>query len=225
MSHYRTDSEFYAYQGNVVDGVTGHLVEFSIPADELAPVVVLKIIYEEKYALGSHDMADVRSDNDIHNLQIAKREYTLVFNSFVSSNVKNNKKISDFLKNEWGVHIDSTVRVATEVCSTFPVGSKVDTNTPSHVKIEFKDSGHSSKADRGVCQSWVFVVELDKDGHEILPVSDDDYRYSCDSNTDKIDLKCKLVDGGKKMLVKLCYKNNVGKGEYGPKLTVTIPRD
>ena len=224
MTKKLTEAEFNKKQHAVIAGCAANLVEFNIPNEAYDPLLPLQEQYEEKYVLGCNAAKQTRSKIDVANLVIAHKALKKPFNIFVRSYVKYNIKISNDLKNKWNVHIDSDSRTKTGLPQSFPRRTKVDLNTPSHVIIGFKDSGKSSAAERGVVQAWIFIVNVDKDGHDILPASDEDYKYVCDGKEQKVKVKCKLKDGGKEMMVKLCYKNHVGQGEFGPVITATIPR-
>ena len=85
---------------------------------------------------------------------------------------------------------------------------------PCSVENDFED----------VCQMYIFIIEKDKDGNNILPTTKADYWFAGDSSDYHINLGFDIKDGGKEVYILPRWSNPEGNGDFGKQVILTIPR-
>ncbi len=225
----KSDLTFDKYQKAVYDGTNPtSFPEYLIPSDALDILTEPKENWETRFAAGGKSAKTTRSQLQTEQKDAARVAYEPLFSSFVLSYVKNNPKIPVDAKIAMYIHIDSRTRKKTVSPNSVPIIFKKNTNVSHHVEVFYKDSeaanGHAKPHATDVCQLYVFIIEKDKDGHDVLPLSIDDYWFAGDSSDYHKSLKFEMKDGGKEVLILPRWKNKEGEGSFGPETSATIPR-
>ncbi|MEI6815787.1 MAG: hypothetical protein WCL14_04185 [Bacteroidota bacterium] len=228
MSDYKSDFIFNRNQKAVylgTDPATHPL--FLIPTPAHDALSEPKGEWELKYAAGGKIVKTTRSEIATEQKDAARLAYEPLMSAYVASYVKNNPKIPVDDKIAMYVHIDNHSHVKTVKPTSTPVVFKTNTNVSLTVELFYKDSealtGHAKPHKEDVCQMYIFIVELDKDGHEILPVSRSEYIFADDSSDYHISLEFELIHVGKKVLILPRWKNSEGAGSFGKEVILTIP--
>ncbi len=228
MSDYKSDFIFNRNQKAVFDG-TNPLTHplYLIPTPAHDALSEPKGEWELKYAAGGKIVETTRSQIATEQKDAARMAYEPLLSSYVSSYVKNNPKIPVEDKIAMYVHIDNHSHVKTVKPTTTPVVFKTNTNVARHIELFYKDSealtGHAKPHKEDLCQMFIFIIEVDKDGHEILPTSERDYHYAAESSDYHVNLAFEMVDAGKKVSIFPRWKNSMGDGDFGPEVVRTIP--
>ena len=223
-----SDAIFNRNQKAVFDGTntTTHPT-YLIPIDERNALIEPKAEWELRYAAGGLPVKTLRSEIETEQKDAARIIYEPLMSAYVLSFVKNNPAIPVEAKIAMYIHIDNHSRTATVRPTTIPVVFKVDLNVSRVIELFYKDSaaatGHAKPHKEDVCQMYVFVIEKDSEGHDILPTLDSQYRYLGDSSDYHISLHFEIPDAGKQVIIRPRWKNSEGAGEFGAQVVRTIP--
>ncbi len=229
MASNKTNFIFDRNQKAIYDGTAPILhPAYLIPMDEYAKLTEPKDDWEEKYLVGNKLNWKIRNSIDVENMDASRKNYEPKMSAFVMAYVKFNPKIPVEAKIAMYIHIGSHSRKKMVKPNSVPLIFKVNSNVSLVVELFYKDSeantGHAKPHIGDVCQMYIFIIEKDKDGKDILPKTLEDYHYAGDSSDYHISLPFNIKDGGKEAYVLPCWKNNEGKGDFGTRTSVTIPR-
>jgi hypothetical protein len=241
MSAKLTQGQFNIRQGAIYTISGGNLVAWKIPSTEYDKLTAPKGVYDPAYAAGNRELGLTRTPLQTRTLKQSRVVYEPIINTFVASWVKNNSFIPDEQKLAMGVHIDSISVHHNVAPTTHPEKDSMDLTNSLQISLDLKDSvsGHKAKPD-GVLriESLVFIQEMvldsngkitvDGSGNIIytMPVTEDDYHHwGVDSSSmENIILEFVMTDGGKPVMIRNRYANNVDHGPLGPVINAIIPK-
>jgi hypothetical protein len=241
MSKPLTQGQFNIRQNAIYTICGGNLVAWKIPSTEYDLLTAPKGEYDPAYAAGNRTLGLTRSSLQTQTLRDSRITYEPILNTFVASWVKNNSFIPNAQKLAMGVHIDSISVHHNVAPVTFPEKDSMDLTNSLQIGLDLKDSvsGHKAKPD-GVLriESLVFIQEMvldsagkitvDGSGNIIytVPVTEDDYHHwgNDSSSMEGIILEFVMADGGKPVMIRNRYGNNVGHGPLSPVINAIIPK-
>ncbi len=212
------------YDGTEPGAHPGYLIPVPAHDEMTAP----KNEWESRYLVGGKPVKTVRSQIETQQKDAARDNYQPKFNAYVVSYVKNNQKIPVEDKIAMYIHIDNHSRTKTVAPTTEPAVFKSNTNVSLAIEMFYKDSeaatGHAKPHKEDVCQMYIFIIEKDKDGNNILPTTKADYWFAGDSSDYHINLGFDIKDGGKEVYILPRWSNPEGNGDFGKQVILTIPR-
>ncbi len=217
MSTPLTQSEFKT-KSDAFNSILGpDIVSYKIPTEEWDTLAAPKATYDAIYAVANETKKATRNHNQVAQLTDATDTYKPVLAHIETAWVKSNPFIPNSIKIECFVHIDSGVHHNHGAPSTIPVAGLPDFNTPRHVGFYYRDSATPSKTAKpdpdDFCEAW---VSFDTGAGAV-------FNYRCESSKDNISIPFTDVEAGKTAVIRLCWKNKKGRGEFGVNITVVVP--
>ncbi len=220
--HNPTQLEFHVKELAINANLASNLVAYKIPVEEFATLAGPKAAYEGFYAVASEEHKATRNHVQVGQLDDATKTYKPLLQHIEAAWIKNNPFIPNSVKIAMFCHIDDHVRHPHNGPTTIPVKSGLpDMNTPRHVGFHYRDSATPDKTAKpdvdDVCEAWVCIVPTD-------PALPHIFNYRCDSSTDKLSVAFTEAEAGKNVIIRLCWKNNKGRGEFGEDTNVIVPK-
>ena len=220
MSKTLTQSEFHTKSEAIYSHLMSNLTEYNIPTSEFDTLTGPRIIYLAIYALASIEHKATRNHQQVEQLDDATDTYKPITQHIEAAWIKNNPFIPNSVKIEMFCHIDDHIRHAHNGPVTIPVAGAPDLNIPRHVGFYYRDSATPDKTAKpdpdDVCEAWVCFPKDD--------TSPRIFNYRTDSSTDKISIPFTDDEAGKTVVIRLCWKNKKGRGEFGADITVIVPK-
>ena len=185
--------------------------------------------FKAKLLLGGELVKDTRSPVQTKQKTQARIHLEPIFNNFQKINIKNNSLISDALKIEWGVHIDSLVRhVIGEGPVSFPTAFDIDKNTPLHLLLHSKSNltptSIALPADVSRCDAFVYIFMNADPAHPTPePEAESQFLKIAETTDDKMEIEFPLTAKGKRVKILLQYFNGKGHGPSSEILDVIVP--
>ena len=218
-NHTLTQKEFNIKQEAVYTNLEPNLVAYKVPTEEFATLTGPKAIYDAIYLLANEGMKDTRNHIQVGQLTDATDTYKPLMEHVIAAWVKYNPFIPNSTKIAMHCPIDSGVHHVHLGPSTIPVPGLPDFNVPRHVGMYYRDSATPTKTAKpdvdDVCDAWVYVDM--GDGAKKV------FNYRCESSKDNISIPFTDEEAGKPAVIRLCWKNKKGRGEFSADINVVIP--
>jgi hypothetical protein len=219
-SHRITQKDFNIKQQAMNDNLGPNLVAYKVPEQEFETLSAPKIAYDAAYLVGNEDLKDTRNHNQVKQLTDATDTYKYLLAHIEAAWVKHNPFIPNSVKIDMHCHINDDVRHKHPGPSSIPVPGQLDFNIPRHVGMHYRDSETPDKTAKpdadDVCEAWVYVNM--GDGATVI------FNYRFESSKDSISIPFTDAEAGKEAIIRLCWKNKKGRGEFSADIKVVIPQ-